>query len=318
MNSWRKRVKAWREIPWISFALSRSVWPLYRCATQMASRVPWWIRVNGGTVDFDGIQLVFPANVGIAYCTLGWWQGAAGYEPATWRVMKNYFQKADAFWDVGSNIGLYAALACKINPALKVQAFEPVPSLAAANRLFQKANRTRTEVRQLAVSSHGNGAEIAIRKYDDLTEAEPTSTLEKNVDLSPGATTEQVAVETVALDVLGDGLQAGMRLFIKIDVEGHENSVLQGAKRLLATHRPVIVCEILPGVAKTGEISSILIAAQYDAFAVCREGLFRIAWRDLDKQRGYTDYLLIPREMVDSNDHYFSFDAMPDWRPPAP
>ena len=119
-------LKKWRERPVVSFVLSQLARPIYRVAIWITRRVPWAIRVNGATVDFDGISLVFPTDVGITYCTLGWWQGVAGYEPATWQTLKFYFQQAEVFWDVGSNIGLYAVLAKKTNPSLRVEAFEPV------------------------------------------------------------------------------------------------------------------------------------------------------------------------------------------------
>ena len=304
-------LKRWRERPLVSFFLSRLAWPVYRCARTLVQRVPWTIRVNGGTVDFDGIPLKFPINVGITYCTLGWWQGAGGYEPATWRVIKSYVQHADVFWDVGSNVGLYAVLAKKLKPALRVEAFEPVPSLAEANRKFQQANQTGVVPRQVAVSDHGNGAEISIPKYSDVTEVEPTATLEKQVNLSPGASVNVERVDTVMLDALADTLKPTDRLFIKIDVEGHENNVLTGARNLLASHRPAILCEILPGVAHTRGIAAILSEARYVLLAICREGLFHVDPLDMDKPRSFTDYLLVPSEQMKAYARYVPFGELP-------
>jgi FkbM family methyltransferase len=254
---------------------------------------------------------MFPVNVGITYCTLGWWQGVGGYEPATWRTIKRYLQRSDVFWDVGSNIGLYAVLAKKLNPSLRIEALEPVPSLAEANRKFQLANQTGVAPRQVAASSHGDGAEIAIPKYADVTEVEPTATLEEDVNLSPGAAVEKLKVETITLDVLAKTLKSEDRLFIKIDVEGHENHVLQGGRALMESHRPVILCEILPGVAKTVEIANVLTEVRYALWAVCREGLFRVKLADMDKRRNYTDYLLLPDESVPMSENYFAFEDIP-------
>ena len=304
-------LKRWRERPRVSFFLSRLVWPVYRCARTVVQRVPWTIRVNGGTVDYDGIPLRFPVNVGITYCTLGWWQGAGGYEPATWQVIRAFVRQADVFWDVGSNIGLYAVLAKKTNPALRVEAFEPVPSLAEANRKFQQANQTGVVPRQMAVSDHGNGAAISIPKYADVTEVEPTATLESQVNLSPGAGIDLVKVETTTLDALAGTVKPADRLFIKIDVEGHENHVLKGARKLLASQRPVILCEILPGVAHTREIVDVIASARYVVLAICREGLFRVESLDLDKKRSYTDYLLVPEEKIKTQSRYYGFDELP-------
>lgn len=307
----RKKLKIWREIPWVSFLLSRTLWPVYQAAVPIVKWVPWIIRVNGGKVELEGVPIVFPVDVGIAYCTASWWLGVGGYEPATWKVIQFYVRRADVFWDVGSNIGLYAALAKKLKPALRVEAFEPVPSLAEANRKFQTANQTGVETWQLAVSSHANGAEITIRKYADVTEVEPTSSLEKDVNLSAGASAEILKVETTTLDLLADTLGPADRLFIKIDVEGHENHVLKGARTLLKTRRPIILCEVLPGVGKTAEFIPILAEAGYAVLAISREGLFRVPAADMNKKRSYTDYLLIPEEKVRDSGHYFPFDDLP-------
>lgn len=311
MITLRTRLKVWRETPLISFVLSRSIWPIYRVAGRIVRRVPWMIRVNGGRVNLDGLTLVFPPNVGITYCTLGWWQGVGGYEPATWKVIQTYIRRVNVFWDVGSNIGLYAVLAKKLNPSLRVAAYEPVPSLAEANRRFQVANKTGISPSQVAVSSHANGAEITIRKYADVTEVEPTSTLEKDVNLSSGANAEILKVETTTLDILGGAIEAHEQLFIKIDVEGHENHVLKGGRNLLKTRRPVILCEILPGIGKTKEICALLAEVEYAILAISREGVFLVTSGDLDKKRNYTDYLLIPEEKLQGVGNYFGFDELP-------
>ena len=304
-------LKKWRERPMVSYVLSRLVWPIYHGAKWIGRRVPWTIRVNGSKVDFDGIHLIFPPNVGIVYCTLGWWQGVSGYEPSTWRVIKSYVQQADVFWDVGSNIGLYAVLAKKIKPAMKVEVFEPVPSLAEANQKFQQANQTGIEPRQIAVSSHGNGADISVPKYADVTEVEPTSSLEQDVNLSPGASVDIVKVGTINLDALADTLKPAEQLFIKIDVEGHEHHVLAGARELMKSHRPILLCEILPGVANTKEIKAILSDTRYALLAICREGLFYLDPLDMDKPRSYTDYLLVPAEKMNTPSRHIPFDELP-------
>ena len=310
-ETWRGRLKLWRERPGVSWLLSRSIRPFYRIACWIVRGVPWAIRVNGGAIVFDGIPLVFPANVGVTYCTLGWWQGAAGYEPATWRTMKACLQVADVFWDVGSNIGLYSALARKIRPTLRVMAFEPVPALAAAHRKFQKANGSGVEVAEIAVSDHRGSAEITIRKYADVTEVEPTSTLESGINLSQGACATVLNVPTTTLDAESATLRADDRLFIKIDVEGHESHVLAGARLLLKKYRPLVLCEILPGVGRIDELSQIIAEVRYELLAICHEGLFRVTAADMKKKRCYTDYLLMPEELMNMGVNYYDFEGLP-------
>ena len=152
---------------------------------------------------------------------------------------------------------------------------------------------------------------MAVPRYSGITEVEPTATLENEVNLSPGAGIERVKVATTTLDALAGGLRPADRLLIKIDVEGHEHCVLEGAQELLATWRPIMLCEILPGIAQTGRLASILSAAGYALLAVCREGLFQIDPADLDKKRTFTDYVLLPSEKLKLPGRYHPFGELP-------
>ncbi len=307
----RSLLKRWREKPIISFVLSRMIRPLYLLSRYIVQRVPWTIRVNGGVIDYEDAMLKFPHNCGISFCTLLWWEGVSGYEPASWSVMRACIDKADYFWDVGSNVGMYAVLAKKVRPDIQVQAFEPVPSLAESNRRLQRANNVDINLNNAAVSDNSNGAEIAVRKYAHLIEVEPTASLAEGVNLAEGADLEMVKVPTVTLDDLASLLPDSASIFIKVDVEGHEDCVLKGGRSMIAKYRPLILCEILPNVARHNEIAKELIAANYDIFAICREGLFRIAPDDLQQPRTYTDYLLMPHEKTLNDRSYYSFKDLP-------
>jgi len=61
---------------------------------------------------------------------------------------------------------------------------------------------------------------------------------------APAGSGERFVAECRALDGM-DELVAGPRVAaLKIDVEDHEHQVLAGARRLLATHRPLLFCEL--------------------------------------------------------------------------
>jgi hypothetical protein len=49
-------------------------------------------------------------------------------------------------------------------------------------------------------------------------------------------------VQTWSLDELVDGVE-GQLAFVKIDVEGHEPQVLEGADRTLREMKPLVLCE---------------------------------------------------------------------------
>ena len=143
----------------------------------------------------------------------------------------------DAVVDAGANWGLYAArLARLVGPGGRVDAFEPHP--VHARTLGALARRHP----QLHVHAVGLGDEAATRHLRvPLEDGRPVTALagfEAPLEDRPH---EAVEVEVRPLDaVLPD---AAPRL-IKIDVEGSELALLQGAAGLLARARPVLLVEI--------------------------------------------------------------------------
>lgn len=135
--------------------------------------------------------------------------------------------------DLGANIGyMTSVMAARLKRGGKIFSFEPVPELADALREHARAwsslTRATIDVRQAALSQHGGPATIYI----------PASFAENRGEssLAPreGATGHRsITVETFRFDeIIDDATKLGL---VKIDVEGFEFEVLQGAERLLRT-----------------------------------------------------------------------------------
>jgi FkbM family methyltransferase len=135
--------------------------------------------------------------------------------------------------DVGANEGIYSGRMAQL--AEKVHCFEPIPWFATA--LKKKLSR-RATVHQIALSNRTGAGDLRIPYRDEL-EMHGTTTLEAENPL-PGST----HVKVVKCDVrrLDDCIDEPVG-FIKIDVEGHELAVLEGAQRILAGDRPVLLVE---------------------------------------------------------------------------
>ncbi|HEX4141052.1 MAG TPA: FkbM family methyltransferase [Candidatus Methylacidiphilales bacterium] len=131
--------------------------------------------------------------------------------------------------DVGGNLGTYTHRL--VGLAKKVTVFEAHPRLASVlSRSFPQA-----EVRNEAVSDQHGQVTLRVPRRDGLS-IEGLGSLELASD-EPNL--ESFSVPAVTLDDLGDR-DAG---FIKIDVEGHELHVLNGARGLIARQRPVFLVE---------------------------------------------------------------------------
>lgn len=138
--------------------------------------------------------------------------------------------------DVGANIGCTTLLLAQL--ADHVHAFEPSPTTFAYL------------ARNIALSPHRN-----ITPHNlGLGSAAGQSTLTFDpADRSGGFVSDKTTavdhftVETITikrLDDIAPTLGSSTIDFIKIDVEGFEGHVLQGAAETLATHRPVVLLEL--------------------------------------------------------------------------
>lgn len=130
----------------------------------------------------------------------------------------------DIFLDIGANIGLYSLVTATRRLAGEVIAFEPdTRSLRAlqANLLINGIADV-VEVRPIALSDHDG----VVR----FTPDPGTSSCQSRVS-ADGAVTVSCAKLDTQLPI------AGKRLFLKMDIEGHELSALDGMRHVLECNR---------------------------------------------------------------------------------
>ncbi len=127
----------------------------------------------------------------------------------------------DAFVDVGANVGSYTILAGAAIGA-RGWAFEPVP--ATFRRLDDnvRLNRLDGRVRHMNIAIGAAGGSLAFTRDLDTV----------NHALADGDSRENSL--TVEVRTLDEVLAGGSPALVKMDVEGFETAVLQGASRTLA------------------------------------------------------------------------------------
>jgi FkbM family methyltransferase len=136
----------------------------------------------------------------------------------------------DTAVDVGANVGyMTSVMAASVGPTGRVLAFEPNPHLV---RLLAETTRRwevgcDVELRPAAVSSREGMATLTIprgAKNDGLA----------HLGMPDAEDVERCDVQCVTLDSVLGSAPVGV---MKIDVEGHEAAVLEGADELLRGHR---------------------------------------------------------------------------------
>lgn len=130
------------------------------------------------------------------------------------------------FYDVGANIGVFSVLAAE---HAEVFAFEPEEN----NLIYLRRNLPTDRVLGVAIGTADGGANFD--RHGGAFSGRLASEGE-----GPGR--RSVIVTVRSIDSLSRELPPPT--LIKIDVEGGEGAVLEGAVETLRVHRPVVICEL--------------------------------------------------------------------------
>lgn len=144
----------------------------------------------------------------------------------------------DTFIDIGANCGHVAASI--MNDYAHVLLFEPNPKLALLLREIFK-NQTHIVIRESAIVDEASVGSLTLTVPD---ESSGLATL-GGTDLSKQhdqVHTYNVKASTLAVEVEGFSMK---NAYIKIDVEGFEANIIESAKDLINSQRPIVGFEAL-------------------------------------------------------------------------
>jgi len=166
--------------------------------------------------------------------------GARAFDTDLLELAERRLAADSVVWDVGSNVGTFAVAAAVVAHNGRVFAIEADIWLAGLLRrtAAEPVYAGRIEVVPCAVAASAGVARFVIAARGRASNA-----LEQGGGRSQmGGAREVVLVPTLPLDALLDALPPPD--FVKIDVEGAELAVLQGAERLLREVRPSVYIEV--------------------------------------------------------------------------
>lgn len=175
--------------------------------------LPWgeYIRVKAGDVIGNSIL-----KLGV-------------YELAVSEVLWRLLDEGESFIDVGGNIGYMTSLmSAKTGSQGRGMAFEPHPEIFARLQT-NVGNRKGVEVFQCALGR--SGGKLMLLEPDAFSGNEGTARLAREAN----KLTDGIEVSVLKLDdLIADDASIGV---MKVDVEGAELEVFQGADRLLRSHQ---------------------------------------------------------------------------------
>ena len=159
----------------------------------------------------------------------------------------NYFCKllhpADVVLDIGANVGIMTALMARRCHLGRVLAFEPVPdNVKTLRRVIRYLKLPNVEVYPVALGNQNSTIEMTMPVLSGVRMQGLSHVGHESIADYEGPYISY-EVPQQALDETGLGDLSRIAA-IKMDVENYEQFILEGAMRLLQTHRPLIYCEL--------------------------------------------------------------------------
>ena len=167
--------------------------------------------------------------------------------------------------DAGANRGSYTYFLSKLTK--HVYAYEPNPAMRA---ILQRSSAANVTVSDVALSDQSGEAEFAVPKTMKSCRNNAGSLEIGQLEVSsPELVRFKVPIQRLDEENLTN---VG---FIKIDVEGHEREVLNGARQLIQRDRPVLLIEIMESLTDEDASESIAHVEQlgYQCFVLVGQRL---------------------------------------------
>jgi len=167
-----------------------------------------------------------------------YWRFIDHFEPKTTAFVEKIIRNDDVVVDIGAHIGLHTVHFSK--RARLVVALEPEPHNFLLLKKNIKINGVKNVIALPIAISNSNGY---LDLYISASSGTHTLDLEHGVRLNVKFI-GKIRVKAISLDTLIKNLKIDKVDIVKIDVEGHENRVLQGMREILERRLPrVIVVE---------------------------------------------------------------------------
>jgi FkbM family methyltransferase len=167
------------------------------------------------------------------------------FEPGTQATLKRLVKADDVVFDIGANIGAHTlGVAQSVGPQGQVFAFEPSDfafEKLCRNLALNPELAARTSLQQILLAASSSD-----RSEPEIYASWP---LQSSDTVHPKHRGRLVSTAGASVDTLDSFVQCNRidRLnLIKMDVDGHELPVLQGALETLRRFRPVLVMEMSP------------------------------------------------------------------------
>ena len=204
-----------------------------------------------------GARLYTSGSAGLKYI----FRSMDSIDPVLCGFAAEFVRPGQVVWDVGANVGLFAFASAHIAGSKgQVYAFEADAWLVQLLRRSAAIQPPGSAPVRVVPGAVANSCDV--RTFNIARRSRASNALAEFGHGQTGGIEEQHTVIAVSLDWLSDRLPGPDVL--KIDVEGAELEVLTGAKRILQTKRPIILCEVCEKA--SAQVSELLKSCGYTLY----------------------------------------------------
>jgi FkbM family methyltransferase len=175
-----------------------------------------------------------------------WLLGA--FERSTLRAYRGEITEGDTVVDIGANVGAHTLrLAGLVGESGRVHAFEPS---ATAFAKLQRNLAANPEISARVTTSQAMLlADASAELPDAVVSSWPLLPYKELDETHPGIAQPTTGARATTLDLALEQLGAERVALVKLDVDGFECDVIDGAGATLERDRPVVLTELAPSVA---------------------------------------------------------------------
>ncbi len=233
------------------------------CATHLA--LPGFVR--SFKVRIAGAEITMAARPWVSLVSVAYYRGLDAFEPRTVALFAALAQHAGVIVDVGANAGIFALLAARLRPEARILAFEPHPLVA----MSLAKSVALSGARGIEVFPTALGAETAYTQLFTSISDALTSLDAARVENSVAITVPMTTLDAMTTERGVSGVD-----LVKVDVEGWELPVFQGATATFARDRPVVIFEALAD-APAAAIDEFFARLDYQILVIAPGNLQKVA-----------------------------------------
>jgi FkbM family methyltransferase len=200
-----------------------------------------WVKKVLGTskivINYEGIQLYAGTSSAIESNLIF----DCYNEITVLRLIRDYAQKGYHFVDIGANIGIHSLTAARANSEIEIFSFEP------------ESNNYRHFINNISLNPFKNirPLKLGLGNFNGISELNINEGWNKgkhSLKLNFSTSTNKIKIPVTKLDTFFDLIEK-KQVIIKIDVEGFEKEVIEGAKGFLQEiDNALLIIELLPEI----------------------------------------------------------------------